>query len=82
MLLYYHGFRFFNMGYASAMAMLLLAVAFAVTLRDRAQLAALGALLGGGAMSARRVRPFERRKLPARRSAGSASSSPWRSTAC
>ncbi len=31
-LLYYHGFRFFNMGYASAMAMLLLAVAFAVTL--------------------------------------------------
>jgi multiple sugar transport system permease protein len=31
-LLYYNGFRFFNMGYASAMAMLLLAVAFAVTL--------------------------------------------------
>ena len=31
-LLYYHGFRFFNMGYAAAMAMLLLAVAFAVTL--------------------------------------------------
>jgi multiple sugar transport system permease protein len=31
-LLYYHGFRFFNMGYASAMAMLLLAAAFAVTL--------------------------------------------------
>ena len=31
-LLYYHGFRFFNMGYASAMAMLLLAVAFALTL--------------------------------------------------
>ena len=31
-LLYNHGFRFFNMGYASAMAMLLLAVAFAVTL--------------------------------------------------
>jgi multiple sugar transport system permease protein len=31
-LLYYHGFRFFNMGYASAMAMLLLAVSFAVTL--------------------------------------------------
>jgi multiple sugar transport system permease protein len=30
-LLYYHGFRFFNMGYASAMAVLLLAVAFAVT---------------------------------------------------
>ena len=30
-LLYYHGFRFFNMGYASAMAMLLLVVAFAVT---------------------------------------------------
>jgi multiple sugar transport system permease protein len=31
-LLYYHGFRFFNMGYASAMAMVLLAVAFVVTL--------------------------------------------------
>ncbi len=31
-LLYYHGFRFFNMGYASAMAMLLLCVAFAATL--------------------------------------------------
>jgi multiple sugar transport system permease protein len=31
-LLYYHGFRFFNMGYASAMAMVLLLVAFVVTL--------------------------------------------------
>jgi multiple sugar transport system permease protein len=31
-LLYYHGFRFFNMGYASALAVLLLFVAFAVTL--------------------------------------------------
>ena len=31
-LLYYHGFRFFNMGYASAMAMLLLVVAFTLTL--------------------------------------------------
>jgi multiple sugar transport system permease protein len=31
-LLYYHGFRFFNMGYASAMAMLLLVAAFAATL--------------------------------------------------
>ena len=31
-LLYQHGFRYFNMGYASAMAMLLLVVAFAVTL--------------------------------------------------
>ena len=30
-LLYYHGFRFFNMGYASAMSVLLLVVAFAVT---------------------------------------------------
>ena len=30
-LLYQQGFRFFNMGYASAMAMLLLAVSFAVT---------------------------------------------------
>ena len=34
MLLYYHGFRFFNMGYASAMAVLLLVVAFAATLTD------------------------------------------------
>ena len=31
-LLYYNGFRFFQMGYASAMAMLMLAVAFALTL--------------------------------------------------
>ena len=31
-LLYEHGFRFFHMGYASAMAMLLLAVAFVVVL--------------------------------------------------
>jgi multiple sugar transport system permease protein len=31
-LLYQHGFRFFHMGYASAMAMLLLAVAFVVVL--------------------------------------------------
>lgn len=31
-LLYYHGFRFFNMGYASAMAVLLLGVAFVATL--------------------------------------------------
>ena len=31
-LLYQHGFRYFNMGYASAMAMLLLAVSFLVTL--------------------------------------------------
>jgi multiple sugar transport system permease protein len=31
-LLYYNGFRFFQMGYASAMAMLMLAVAFVLTL--------------------------------------------------
>jgi multiple sugar transport system permease protein len=31
-LLYQQGFRYFNMGYASALAMLLLGVAFAVTL--------------------------------------------------
>jgi multiple sugar transport system permease protein len=31
-LLYYHGFRFFNMGYACAMAMLLLGVSFLITL--------------------------------------------------
>ena len=30
-LLYQHGFRYFHMGYASAMAMVLLVVAFAVT---------------------------------------------------
>jgi multiple sugar transport system permease protein len=32
LLLYQQGFRFFNMGYASAMAIVLLVVAFAVTL--------------------------------------------------
>ena len=32
MLIYQQGFRYFNMGYASAMAMLLLVVALAVTL--------------------------------------------------
>jgi len=31
-LLYYHGFRYFHMGYASAMAVLLLVVAFGLTL--------------------------------------------------
>ena len=31
-LLYYHGFKYFNMGYASALAVLLLFVSFAVTL--------------------------------------------------
>jgi multiple sugar transport system permease protein len=31
-LLYYHGFKYFNMGYASALAVLLLAVSFSVTL--------------------------------------------------
>jgi multiple sugar transport system permease protein len=31
-LLYYHGFKYFNMGYASALAVLLLGVSFAVTL--------------------------------------------------
>ena len=31
-LLYYNGFRFFQMGYASAMAMLMLGVAFLLTL--------------------------------------------------
>jgi multiple sugar transport system permease protein len=31
-LLYTQGFRYFNMGYASAMAMLLLAVALTITL--------------------------------------------------
>jgi multiple sugar transport system permease protein len=31
-LLYQHGFRYFNMGYASALAILLLAVSFAITL--------------------------------------------------
>ena len=32
MLLYQHGFKFFNMGYASALTVLLLIVAFTVTL--------------------------------------------------
>ena len=32
MLLYQQGFRFFNMGYAAAMAVLLLVVSFAITL--------------------------------------------------
>jgi multiple sugar transport system permease protein len=31
-LLYYHGFKYFSMGYASALAVLLLAVSFTVTL--------------------------------------------------
>ena len=31
MLLYQHGFRYFNMGYASAMSVMLLLVAFVVT---------------------------------------------------
>jgi multiple sugar transport system permease protein len=31
-LLYYHGFKYFNMGYASALAILLLGVSFLVTL--------------------------------------------------
>ena len=39
-LLYYHGFRFFNMGYASAMAVLLLVVAFAATTSSSAAPAA------------------------------------------
>jgi multiple sugar transport system permease protein len=30
-LLYQHGFRYFNMGYASAMSVLLLVVAFTIT---------------------------------------------------
>ena len=46
--LYHHGFRYFNMGYASAMAMLLLVVAFARHARDHAQLAAPGPLPGAG----------------------------------
>ena len=48
-LLFQQGFRFFNMGYAAAMAVLLLVVSFAITLADRAQLAALGALRGRAA---------------------------------
>ena len=71
-LLYYHGFRFFNMGYASAMAMVLLARRVRGDARDHPQLAPLGALLGSGAMSARRgaVRAPE---AAAARCAGSAS---------
>ena len=64
-LLYYHGFRFFNMGYASAMAMLLLAVAFAVTLVIVRNSRRWVHYSGGGAMSATRVDVrSERRKLP------------------
>ena len=48
MLLYQHGFRYFHMGYASAMAVVLLAVSFALTLIV-CQLATLGALRRGGA---------------------------------
>ena len=51
-LLYQQGFRYFNMGYASAMAMVLLVVAFAVTAVIIRQLAALGALPGGDALMA------------------------------
>ena len=76
-LLYYHGFRYFNMGYASALAILLLAVSFLVTLRDRPQLAPLGALRRGDPlMATRRARaaPFVRRQLPARGAPAPASS--------
>ena len=56
MLLYQQGFRYFNMGYASAMAMLLLVVALAVTLADPAQLAPLGPLPGAGPVSTEAAR--------------------------
>ena len=68
-LLYYNGFRFFHMGYASAMAMLLLAVAFALTLADPPELAPLGALPGSGCGERAPPSPrrSSRRKPPARR---------------
>ena len=53
-----------NMGYASALAMLLLGVSFLITLRDHPQLAPVGALRGGGAMSAVRLRRSCGARLP------------------
>ena len=47
MLLYQQGFRYFNMGYASAMAVLLFVVAFAVTLVIIRNSRRLGALRRG-----------------------------------
>ena len=62
------GFRFFNMGYASAMAMLLLVVAFAVTLRDHPRNSrALGALRGATAMSGATVELRRRSSAASRR---------------
>ena len=50
-LLYYQGFRFFNMGYASAMAIAAARRRVLGDAPDPAQLAPLGALPGSGAMS-------------------------------
>ena len=59
LLLYQQGFRFFNMGYASAMAIVLLVVAFAVTADHHPQLAPLGALPGGDALMSTASVPVE-----------------------
>ena len=84
-LLYYHGFRFFNMGYASAMAMLLLVGRVRRDARDHPQLAALGALRGRAVSRERRRRRSDAGRSPpaaAARSAGGASWSRSPTTAC
>ena len=66
-LLYQQGFRFFNMGYASAMAILLLVVVVRGHAGHRPQLAPLGALRGRRAlMSRERRRRRSRRRRAAR----------------
>ena len=62
-LLYQHGFTDFQMGYASAMAMLLLAVSFARHARDPHQLAQVGPLRRCGAMTRGRRRPRRARAV-------------------
>ena len=61
-LVYNHGFRYFNMGYASAMAMLLLVVAFARHRGHHLELAAGRALPGGGAVTRASPQPARRRR--------------------
>ena len=83
-LLYYHGFRFFNMGYASAMAMLLLGVAFVVTLvivrNSRRWVHYRGRC--DDAHGARRGAPLGPPEAAARGAPAPRSSSPWPTTAC
>ena len=68
MLLYQQGFRFFNMGYASAMAVLLLVVAFAVTvviIRNSRRWVHYAGRAMSTATVARRGAPLARRRPPA-----------------